>query len=69
MVGCLLSLSLIITVALIGSSTVTPLGRELGSIERVKLSLTSFIMSSYIGILNPAWVSPAYNETLYGPEA
>ena len=63
------SSSIIFTVVWLGLMTVTPLGSEDGSIERVTLSLSSTILSSIIETLNTARVSPAGNVISNGPES
>ena len=62
------SLSIIVTVALSGLPTVTPVGSEDGSIVSVKFSLFSMIASSCIVILNGKTVIPEGKVTVYGPE-
>ena len=64
----LLSLSKISNVICEGLPTETFLGSEVGSIEREKFSTPSTTLSSIIATLNTAWVSPARNVTLNGPE-
>ena len=64
----LLSLSKISNVVCEELPTETFLGSEVGSIEREKFSTPSTTLSSIIATLNTAWVSPARNVTLNGPE-
>ena len=63
------SLSTMVTVALPGLPRVTLSGSEDESIVRVKSSLPSNRLSSVIGTLNGALVTPAGNVTAYGPES
>ena len=58
-----------VTVASSGLPTITPSWTEDGLIVSVKFSSRSNILSSFIGILNPANLDPAENVTLYGPES
>ena len=62
------SLSTMVTVAWPGLLTPTLLGNEETLIEILMSSLFSNILSSVIGILNEAVVTPAGNVTVYGPE-
>ena len=62
------SLSTIITVTLLGSPTVTLLGRENGSIVIIKFSLLSNILSSVNETLIEASVVPAVNVAWYVPD-
>ena len=62
------SSSTISIVALPTAPTLQSAGSEDGSIVMVKVSLPSNILSSFIGTLNEALVSPARNVTVYGPE-
>ena len=64
----LLSLSTMVTVAWPGLLTLTLLGNEETLISICKFSLFSKMLSSVIGILNEAVVSPAGNVTEYGPK-
>ena len=57
-----------VTVAWPGLLTLTLLGNEETLISICISSLFSNILSSVIGILNEAVVTPAGNVTVYGPE-
>ena len=61
------SSSIIITVTLLGSLLVTPLGSEDSSIMRLNVSDSSRILSSVIETLNVTSFSPATIVTVYGP--
>ena len=56
------------TLAVSGTSLVTPSGSEDWLIVRVKSSLISTRFSLFIGTLNETLVCPALNVTVYGPE-
>ena len=55
-------------VTLLGLPVIIPSGNESVSMVRVKVSLSSYISSSSMEILNDTLVTPARNVTLYGPE-
>ena len=63
-----LSLSIIVTTAWLGLSTINPLGSEDEIIVRSNCSLNSNILSSIIGVSKETEVTPAGNVTVYGPE-
>ena len=61
------SLSTMITVASSGLPDITPVGSD-EFIVRIKFSLPSNILSSFIGILNGTLITPAGNVIEYIPE-
>ena len=62
------SSSTIVIVADLGLPRVASLGSAVESIRSLKDSVSSNILSSFIGTLNKAVVIPAVNVILYGPE-
>jgi len=60
---------IMVTVRLLGSTTVARSGSEDGLIARVNSSLASRMLSSFIGTLNEILVCPVLNVTEYGPES
>ena len=56
-----------IIIACLGLPNITPIGSD-EIIVRIKISLFSCIISSFIGILSGTLVIPAGNVTEYGPE-
>ena len=62
------SLSVIDITTALGLPRVTSLGSEVESIISMKVSCSSNISSSFIGILSEAVVIPGVNVTLYGPD-